>query len=91
MNMMTNEQIAKIEEMRRDIEKWEGHILLTSEEYCVHLLAEIDRLRAKLEEEKLENKTLRRAIDNLKMKGWEIGNKDMHDAALQVLRSNDDD
>jgi len=49
MNMMTNEQIAKIEEMRRDIEKWEGHILLTSEEYCVHLLAEIDRLQAKLE------------------------------------------
>ena len=44
---MTNEtKTPSVDDMRQDIEKWEGHILLTSEEYCVNLLSEIDRLRA---------------------------------------------
>jgi len=50
------------------------------------LRIEVDRLTAELEQVKADHAELVRALDNIKIRGYELGSREIHDMALAAIQ-----
>jgi regulator of replication initiation timing len=57
----------------------------------VHVLnGEVAPLNEMVDQLQEENKRLRRALDNIKVRGYELSQREIHDMALAALKGQDD-
>jgi len=49
------------------------------------------KLWRKVTELEAENKRLRRSVDNIKIRSYELGQRELHDMAWSALKENNDD
>ena len=45
----------------------------------------------RIEELEAENERLRRSVDNIKIRSYELGQRELHDMALAALKENNDE
>jgi len=88
-----NEEIAELEAENAKLKEAEGQLLATLE----YMQPDRDawetaygNLREKYGELQAENAKLRRSIDNIKVRSYELGQRELHDMALAALVISDE-